>query len=699
MKEYAPQAIRNVVFASHSGSGKTSLQEACLFLAGSTDRMGKVEDGNTVSDYLPDEIKRHSSISDTLLAFEYKDTKFNFIDSPGYIDFFGEVCVAMSACENAVLVANGTAGIEIGMEAAARRELKEHLACFIFINQLDKERSAFDPIFDQLRSHLHLPAVAIAYPLGTETNLRGYIDVVENKAYEDNAGKLTEVPIPAACEARVAELRQGMIETLVECDDAAMEKYLEGGEIASEELHHLLKQCVTAGKAVPVLCGSATKLIGVKHLLDTLQEWALAPNEAPAREVFKDDEVIALQADPAAPFAGYVFKTFSDPFMGRQTFIKVVSGTLKKDADIVNLNHGNHEKLAHLYTAMGKKQSEVNSVQAGDIVLVNKLKQTTTGDTLTSNGSGPTSLSNDIRFHRPELPHSLFSLSIEPVTHGDDDKLSDALAKLLEEDQTFHVERNANTGQTVISGLGDIHLSTLVGRLKSSFGVDVRTSEPKVAYRETICKKVKYEGKLKKQSGGHGQFADAWLELEPGEPGSGFEFIDKIVGGVVPRSFIPAVEEGVREALREGPLAGYPMVDLKVTLFDGKYHDVDSSFQTFKVAGSMGLRGGAKEAGPVLLEPIMMTTIEVPEGSAGDVMGDLNSRRGQILSMEPTDHGTVCVKAYIPDAELLRYPIVLRSLTHGRGVFDKEFDHYSAMPDNVARPIIEDYQKRRQQHE
>lgn len=698
MKEYAPQAIRNVVFASHSGSGKTSLQEACLYLAGSTDRLGKVEDGNTVSDYLPDEIKRHSSISDTLLAFEYRDTKFNFIDSPGYIDFFGEVCVAMSACENAVLVANGTAGIEIGLEAAARRARQAGLACFVFINQLDKERSAFDQVFNGLRSHLHLPAVALAYPLGSETSLRGFIDVVANKAYEDAGGKLSEVDIPADAAARVSELRQQLLETVVECDDAVMEKYLEGEEISIDEIARLLKQCMASGQAAPVLCGSASKLIGVSNLLNTLQLLALAPPDAPAREALKDDEVITLQPDPAAPFAGYVFKTFSDPFTGRQTYIKVVAGTLKKDADIVNLNRGNHEKLAHLYTAMGKKQSEIGAVQAGDIVLVNKLKQTTTGDTLSSNGAGPSHGTN-IRFQRPSLPHSLYSLSIEPVTHGDDDKLSDALAKLVEEDQTVHVERNANTGQTVISGLGDIHLATIVGRLKSNFGVDVHTAEPKVAYRETITNKIKFEGKLKKQSGGHGQFADVWVELEPGESGSGFVFVDKIVGGVVPRSFIPAVEEGMRDALHEGPMAGYPVVDLKATLFDGKYHDVDSSFQTFKIAGSMALRGGAKEAKPVLLEPIMNATIEVPEGSAGDVMGDLNSRRGQILSMEPTDHGTVCVKAYLPDAELLRYPIVLRSLTHGRGVFDKEFDHYSAVPDNVARPIIEDYQKKRQHHE
>ncbi|HVF09563.1 MAG TPA: elongation factor G, partial [Abditibacteriaceae bacterium] len=682
MKEYAPDAIRNVVFASHSGSGKTALQEACLHLAGATDRLGKVEEGNTASDYMPDEIKRKSSIYAALLAFEWDNTKFNFLDTPGYADFFGEVCSVMSAAENVVLVANATAGVEVSLESAARRAGEHDLACFVFINHLDRERAAFDPTFDALRSRLHLPLVALTYPLGLESAHRGFIDVMAQKGYEDNAGKLNEVPIPAESTERVAALRQQLVEAVVECDDDLMTKYLDGEELALEEIQSLLKKCVASRKVVPVLCGSATKLSGVKKLLETLKEFGVSPVEAPARVALDGaGSEAAMTADPNAPFSGFVFKTFSDPHTGRLTFIKIVSGKLSRDADVINVERGHHERLAHLYSPLGKKQSEVPALQAGDIVLVTKLKGTTTGDTLASTASAP-------RFPPATYPESLYSLAIEPVTHGDDDKMSDALAKLREEDKTCKVTRNAETSQTVISGLGDIHLTTVVARLKSNFGVDVKTEEPRVAYRETIRQKINHEGKLKKQSGGHGQFADVLVELEPGEPGSGFQFAERVVGGSVPRNFIPAVEEGAREAAKEGPLAGYPLVDVKLTLYDGKYHDVDSSFQTFKIAGSLALRGGAKEASPVLLEPVMETTIEAPEDAAGEIMGDLNGRRGQILSIEPTGNGTTRVKAYIPDAELVRYPLVLRALTHGRGSFTKQFDHYNPVPENVARPIM-----------
>ncbi|MBV9468884.1 MAG: elongation factor G, partial [Abitibacteriaceae bacterium] len=668
MRDYAPAALRNVAFAAHSGAGKTTLQEACLYAAGATDRIGKVDDGNTVSDYLPEEIKRKSSICATLLAFEHGNVKFNFLDTPGYTDFFGEVCVSMAAVENAVLVANATTELEIGFEAAAQRARQNGLACFVFINHLDRERSSFESVFDALHVKLKIPVVALTYPLGIENSFRGYIDVVEQKAYEDKAGKLTEVPMPDESMGRIEELRGALIEAAVECDDDLMEKYLDGGEISTGELQSLIKKAVGQGCLLPVLCGSAAKSIGVAKLLATLEELALSPADAPARKATDlNGEATTVAADPAAPFRGYVFKTFSDPFTGRLTFIKIASGTLRKDADVVNLDRDHHERLAHLYSPLGKKQTEVMAAQAGDIILVNKLKGTSTGDNLAAPGAG-------VRFSRPECPPSLYSLAIEPVTHGDDDKLNDALARLSEEDQTLRVTRDPATGQTVISGLGDIHLHTLVARLKSSFGVDVNKADPRVPYRETIRKTVKYEGKLKKQSGGHGQFADVWLELEPLPPGSGLEFVDKIVGGVVPRSFIPGVEEGVREATKEGPLAGCPLVDIRVTLFDGKYHDVDSSLQTFKMAGSLGLRGGVKEASPVLMEPIMEASIEVPEASAGDVVGDLNSRRGHILGMEPSGDGTVRVKAHIPEAELLKYPIVLRSLTHGRGSFTKQFD-------------------------
>ncbi|MDQ3812900.1 MAG: elongation factor G, partial [Armatimonadota bacterium] len=677
MKEYAPDAIRNVVLASHSASGKTTLTEACLYLTGTTTRMGRVEEGNTVSDYLPEEVKRRGSIWASALAFEHENTKFNFLDTPGYADFFGEVCAAMSAAENVLLVANATTDLEIGLEAAAKRARAKGLACFVFINQMERERAAFDPLFDALHSRLHLPVVALTYPIGQEHSFKGYIDVVEQKAYEDNGGKLTEVPIPDESVERVKQLRDALVEAAVECDDDLMMKYLDGEELGADEIRGLLCKAVAQNCVVPVLCGSATKLMGVSKLLATLRQCAVSPATTLRNAVGPEGNEITVPADPAAPFSGFVFKTFSDPTTGRSTFIKIVAGTLRRDADVINLDRGHHERLAHLLVPLGKKHTEIEVAHAGDIVLVLKLRGTTTGNSLSAVSNGP-------RYPRPDLPESLYGRAVEPLTHGDDDKLNEALHRLTEEDQTFKVARHPDTGQTLIYGLGDIHLATIIARLKSAFGVDVKDYDPKVPYRETIRKPVKYEGKLKKQSGGHGQFADVWLEIEPTPPGGGFEFVDKIVGGVVPRSFIPAVEEGVRDALKAGPLAGYPLVDLKVTLYDGKYHDVDSSYQTFKVAGSLGLRGGTKEASPVLLEPIVEATIEVPEDAAGDVVGDLNSRRGHILGMEPTGSGTVQVKAYIPEAEMIKYPITLRSITRGRGRFTKQFAHYSPVAENIA---------------
>jgi elongation factor G len=678
MKEYASGAIRNVALAGHGGSGKTTLAEACLYLAGASERMGSVDDGNTVSDFLPEEIKRKSSVWTSLMAFEHGGAKFNLVDTPGYADFFGKVVSAFNAVENVVLVANATTGLEIGLEHDTKHARSHGLACFVWVNELDRERANFDHVFDSLHDKMHLPVVALTYPLGQESEHRGWIDVIEGKAYEDKAGKLTEVPLPDGCKARISELHTQLVEAVVECDDEAMEKYLEGSEISSGILQDLICRCVRTGRIAPVLCGSAQKLIGVKNLLDRLECCGVPPHE-----------VQDVKADPQAPFQGFVFQTFSDPHTGRETFIKIVSGTLKRDADVINVDNGHHEKIAHLYAPFGKKFNEVSSMQAGDIALVLKLKNTHTNDSLSA-------IVNGKHFTPPDYPESLYALAIEPATHGDDDKLNEALAKLADEDPSFHVERNAETNQTVMYGLGDMHLQMLISRLHNAFGVNVKTFEPKIAYRETVRKSAKVEGKLKKQSGGHGQFAHVMLEVEPNAPGAGFEFVDKIVGGVVPRAFIPGVEEGIRSALHEGPLAGYPLVDIKVTLYDGKFHDVDSSYQTFKMAGAIGLRNGTREAAPVLLEPVMQVEVETLESHAGDVIGDLNGRRGQILGMEPTETGTVKVTAYVPDASLLSYPITLRSITHGQGTFTKKFMHYAPVPDNAAKPLIEEYQKRRE---
>jgi elongation factor G len=646
MKEYASSQMRNVCFASHSGSGKTSLAEACLQAAGAIERTGSVDAGQTVSDYLPDEIKRKSSIYSSLLTFEYDAVKFNLLDAPGFADFFGETCGALWACENVVLVANASHGVETGLEAVARRCHSDGHSCFVFVNQLDRERADFDTIYDDLHDRLHLPVVALAYPLGKELDFCGYVDVIDGKAYDDSGDEAKEVPLPAECRERIDALRSTLVETVVECDDADLEKYLNGEDIDNNELRRLIHEGLKQGRAIPVLCGSATRSIGVRHLLDVLKDAALSPAEFAPRKARSGEEEVLVACDESAPFRGYVFKTFSDPFTGRLTFIKIASGVLGRDAEVVNVSKGHHEKLAHLQSTLGKKHAEIEKAKAGDIVMVAKLKNTTTGDSLAAQGDGA-------QFALPELPESLFMLSIEPATRGDDDKMMDALHKIEAEDQTLQVERRSDTGQLVISGLGDVHLQTILARLKSSFGVEVVSSEPKVAYRETICQAVKQEGKIKKQSGGHGQFADVWLQIEPLPGGSGFEFVDKIVGGVVPRSFIPAVEEGVREALSGGPLAGYPLVDLRVTLYDGKYHDVDSSLQTFKMAGALALREGVKAANPILLEPIMETAITVPEEYSGEVMGDLNGRRGQILGMETSGVHLMQIKACIPDAELM----------------------------------------------
>jgi elongation factor G len=690
MKEFTSSQLRNVCFASHSGSGKTTLAESCLHAAGVIERTGSVDNGQTVSDFLPDEIKRKSSIYSSLLTFEYSGTKFNVLDSPGFADFFGETCGALWACENVVLVANAAHGVEIGLETVARRCHSDGHSCFVFINQLDRDRADFDVIYDDLHDRLHLPVVALNYPLGRESDLRGVVDVIDGIAYEDRDGKLMEVALPDACRDRISALRSTLIETLVECDDADLEKYLNGEDIDNDELRRLIHEGLKQGRAIPVLCGSATANIGVSQLLDVLKNAALSPAEFAPRSALRANDEVLISCEENVPFSGYVFKTFSDPFTGRLTFIKIASGVLGKDADVVNAHKGHHEKLAHLQTTLGKKHEEIARAVAGDIVMVAKLKNTTTGDTLASQSDGT-------QFQLPELPESLYALAIEPATRGDDDKLMDALHKIEAEDCTLRVERRSDTGQLIIAGLGDVHLQTVIARLKSSFGVEVVAREPQVAYRETIRQAVKQQGKLKKQSGGHGQFADVWLQIEPlasSVSGEGsFEFVDKIVGGVVPRQFIPAVEEGVREALREGPLAGYPLVDVRVTLYDGKYHDVDSSFQTFKMAGALGLREGARAANPTLLEPIMETKIKVPEEYSGEVMGDLNGRRGQILGMESdSDHG-MQITARIPDAELAKYSIVLRSLTQGRGCFSKAFAYYAPMPENAARRVVEERQQ------
>jgi len=689
MKEYAVENLRNVGVIGHGGAGKTSLTEAMLYVAKATDRMGKVEEGNTVSDFEPEEITRKSSISSAASFLEWDNKKTTLIDTPGFINFLEDAKGCLKAVDSAVLIVSPLSGIKAETEKVWEYANEFGLARVIFVGKMDKERADFNMVVGQMEKGFCKEAVPIQMPIGAEESFRGVIDLLKMKAYiyePDGSGKFKETDIPAELKDEADEFRNRMTEKVAECDDCLLEKYLESGELSTEEVTRGLRVGTLSGSIVPMVCGATTKGIGVPHLLDVIANILPNPVERTEKAPYKGKnpkgEEIERKTDAGAPFSALVFKTIADPFAGKLSLFRVVSGSVKSDSNVHNANKDKDERLGQIFYLMGKKQVPAQVLKAGEIGAVAKLKDTVTGHTLCDKA-------NQIIFEPIHYQEPVMSFAIESKNKGDEDKVAQGLSRLLEEDPTLRFTRDEQTKEMILSGMGQLHLEITLERLKRKFGTEIVMKMPKIPYKETIKATTKIQGKYKKQSGGRGQYGDTWIEIGPLGRGGGFEFVDKIVGGAIPRQYIPAVEKGIVEAMHEGVIAGYPVVDVKVTLYDGSYHDVDSSEMAFKIAGSMGFKKGVLECRPALLEPIMDVTVVVPEDTMGNVIGDLNSRRGKVQGMN--SQGTnQRVNAQVPMAEMLNYAPTLNSLTSGRGMYSMTFSHYEEVPAHLAQKIIDE---------
>ena len=681
-------SLRNIALASHGGAGKTSLAEAMLFNSGIIKRLGRVEDGNTVMDFEPEELKRKISLSSGFYQLAWKKHTISIIDTPGDQNFFSDTKTCMQAADGAVIVIDAVDGVKVQTEQAWQFAEEFNLPCIIFINKLDRERANFMRAFKDAVECFEPRPIIVQVPIGSEANFNGVIDLVGMQAYTyDDKGKAAKADIPPEMQDLVSEQHNTLVENIVESDDALLERYLEGEPLADDEIKVALKKAILSREIVPVLCGSATKNIGI----DLLQNFIINCMPSPldrgpwkAASVVGDAD-IECNPDPDAPFSAFVFKTVADPFAGRLSIFRIVSGTIGGDGNFFNVNKDTNERYNQLLMLAGKEQKQVSQAGPGSIVAVAKLKETTTGDTICDS-------SQKVKFKCADPLPPLISFAIKAKSKGDEDKIFISLSKLLEEDMSLKLTRNPETKQILLSGLGQIHIEVIAEKLKRKFNVEVQLDTPKVPYKETITKKVRVQGKHKKQTGGHGQYGDCWIQLEPLPRGKGFEFIDKVVGGVIPRQYIPAVEKGVVEASQKGVLAGFPCIDFSATLDYGSYHAVDSSEMAFKIAGSLAFKKAATDAGPVLLEPIMNVSIIAPDEYMGDIMGDLNSRRGRVLGMDSKGKNQV-IKAQVPMAEFLTYAPDLRSITGGRGIFSMEFSHYAEVPVQISQKIVEEIKK------
>jgi elongation factor G len=678
MKVYRAEQIRNVALISHVGAGKTSLVDAALFDSGAVTRQGKVDDGSSVSDFDPDELKRHMSLNVKVLPVEWKNTKINFIDTPGYADFVGEVKAGLRVADAALVVVTAEKGVEVGTELTWQYADERNLPRMVVVNKLDRENTSFDQALDSLRKQFGLKVVPLQIPIGEQAAFRGVVDLVTQKAYTFEGNKAQEIPVPTEMQDSINSYREQLIESAVESDDTIMEKFLEGEELSDDEILSVVKLGTRSGQLVPVLCAAGSKNIGVQTLLDAIVDYLPSAAETVPEDVHPFGDTLSI----------FVFKTAAQQVGTISTF-RVYSGTLKPDTHVFNVQTHADERMGQLITPRGKNQEPATEIPAGDIGAVAKLANTHTGDTLTSNKEITTPL-EPINF-----PEPAYTVAVFPKSQADLDKMSNALARVVEEDRTLRVTRDPETGDVLLSGMGESHLQIVVEGIKRKYGVDLEIREPRISYRETIRKKAKAQGRHKRQSGGHGQFGDVWLEIEPlprdGE--ESFVFEDKIVGGVVPGQFIPGVEKGVREALRRGFISGNPMVYVKVALVDGKYHPVDSSAQSFEIAASLGMQEAVPLASPTILEPVMTVTITVPEANMGDVMSDINTKRGRVLGMTPVGNGMQQITANIPQAEMLHYASDLRSITQGRGSFTMEFYQYEEVPANIQQDITAKYKK------
>jgi elongation factor G len=678
----AADRIRNVALVGHRGSGKTSLHEALLFEAGAVNRLGTVVDGTTASDSDDDEKTRQMSISAALSSFEWQERKVNLIDTPGDSSFIADALGALRVCESAVFVINAVMGVEVHTQRLWQRAAELDLARLVFVNMLDRERADFFRALESLKSVFGPHVVATEIPIGTEHDVSGLIDLVDMKAYKyDGAGRenCTEIPIPDELSDQAQEYREKLMDEVSESSDALMERYLEGEEISHREIVTALKDGTNHGALFPVTCGIATRNLGTNRLLDAIVDDLPSPVKHGGLAV---GEVTLEPLEDKELFA-YVFKTRADPFAGRINLFRVYQGALKQDSHVLNTRAHSKERIGQLLTFEGSQTGHVTEFGPGDIGAVAKLKETRAGDWLAARDE-------PIQMPSIKLPAPVMAFAIEPKNKGDEDKVFTALRRLQEEDPTIDLHRDAQTGEQIVAGLSQVHVEVVVERLKSRFGAEVNLHPPRVPYQETIRKPAKAHGRHKKQSGGRGQFGDCHIEIQPLEPGEGFEFVNAIKGGVIPTSFIPAVEKGVVEAMGEGVVAGFPVKDVRVRVYDGSYHTVDSSEMAFKIAGSQAMKQAMSDAGPVLLEPIMTVTVSVPEDAVGDVIGDLNSRRGRPLGMEPSGGGMTEVKAEVPMAEMLTYAPDLRSITGGRGEFGMEFLRYEEVPGHLASKVVDE---------
>lgn len=681
MKQFNAKKIKNIALVGHGGSGKTSVAESMIYLAGSTDRLGKINDGNTVCDFDPEEIRRKVSVVTAVAPIEWKGYKINLLDTPGLFDFEGGVCEGIRAADTALVVVSGKNGVNVGTEKAVKAASKAGLSKVFFVNGLCDESARFYRVFETLKAAFGPSVCPVVVPYIVDGKANCYINLLEYKAYLYENGKVSQTAMPDMGN-RLDGLRTAIYEAVAETSEEMFEKYFSGEEFTPEEVIVGVSRGVKDGTISPVFCGDAQNTFGIDQLLNGLT-WLAPTAEEKGGEigVDVDGEPVELSVNENAAAAAIVFKTVADPFVGKLSYFKVISGKVAPDVPLINMRTGATERIGKVMAVKGKKQEDMDYIGAGDIGAVAKLAGTNTGDTLCAPA-------RKVVLDGVDYPNPSFKMAIMPKNKGDEDKVAQALARIAEEDPTIKFENNTETKQMLLSGLGEQHLDVVISKIKSKFGVEVELKEPKVAYRETIRKKVQVQGRHKKQSGGHGQFGDVWIEFEPCDSDS-LEFAERVVGGAVPKGFFPAVEKGLRESIKKGPLAGYPVVGLKATLYDGSYHPVDSSEMSFKMAASIAYKNGMPLANPTLLEPIGSLKATVPDGNMGDVMGEVNKRRGRVLGMSPGDDGMQVVEAEVPMAEMHDFTTFIRQITQGRGSFTFEFERYEEAPSNVAQKVID----------
>jgi elongation factor G len=688
MATFEVSRIRNVAVIAHSGAGKTSLVEAMLFDSGMTDRLGSVQDGTTVTDYEPEEVERKISISSALAFSNWNKHRINLIDTPGFINFLEDAKGCLRVADGAVVIASALSGVKAETLKVWKYADEYNIPRLVFVNKMDRENADFEKALGGVEKVLEREAIALNIPIGAGESLSGIVDIIKMRAYRFSGGKAEEADIPNEMQETASQYRKKLVEKIAEGDDSLLEKYLEGGELTDEEIVRGVKAGSQQGNFIPVTCGSAVKNVGIPNLLDSILLCLPSPAEkaelSPVRGTNpKDGSEVVRKADETEPLSAYFFKTIADPFAGKLSLFRVYSGTIKADSTVYNATNDTKERVGQLFYLQGKKQVPASSLSAGETGGVAKLKGTNTGDTVSDEA-------HPVIFEKVRFADPIISYAMAPKNKGDEEKVSASIHRVLEEDPTLKFSRDEETKEMIISGMGQMHIEVTLERLKRRFGVEIEMSTPKIPYRETIKGATKVQGKYKKQSGGKGQYGDCYIEVEPLPRGGGFEFVDKIVGGAIPRQYIPAVEKGIVDAMHEGIIAGYPVVDVRVTLYDGSYHAVDSSEMAFKIAGSMAIKKAVVEAKPVLLEPVMKAEVITPDDTLGAVIGDLNSRRGKVQGVEAASGGNQKITVTVPMSEMLTYANQLVSLTSGRGLYSMEFSHYEEVPGSLAQKIIDE---------